>query len=95
MYERNYSIEQVRKAAKENYGSFNPSAKVGYYIFLSVNINDITEIKKPTTKVAGFFCGERGIRTPGGVTLNSFQDCRIRPLCHFSNGCKYNLFFCF
>ena len=32
----------------------------------------------------GLFCGERGIRTPGGVTLNSFQDCRIRPLCHFS-----------
>ena len=40
--------------------------------------------KKPTTIVMGFFCGERGIRTPGGVTLNSFQDCRIRPLCHFS-----------
>ncbi len=33
---------------------------------------------------AGFFCGERGIRTPGGVTLNGFQDRRIRPLCHFS-----------
>ena len=30
------------------------------------------------------FRGERGIRTPGGVTLNSFQDCRIRPLCHLS-----------
>ena len=29
-------------------------------------------------------CGGRGIRTPGGVTLNSFQDCRIRPLCHSS-----------
>jgi hypothetical protein len=29
--------------------------------------------------------GERGIRTPGGVTLNSFQDYRIRPLCHLSN----------
>jgi hypothetical protein len=28
--------------------------------------------------------GERGIRTPGGVTLNSFQDCRNRPLCHLS-----------
>ena len=28
--------------------------------------------------------GERGIRTPGGLTLNSFQDCRNRPLCHFS-----------
>ena len=30
-------------------------------------------------------CGERGIRTPGPVTVNSFQDCRIRPLCHFSS----------
>lgn len=48
--------------------------------------------------------GERGIRTPGPVTVNSFQDCRIRPLCHFSSmllslsdcECKYkNLFwFC-
>jgi hypothetical protein len=28
--------------------------------------------------------GERGIRTPGGMTHNSFQDCRNRPLCHFS-----------
>ncbi|MCH5215238.1 MAG: hypothetical protein J1E97_08620, partial [Muribaculaceae bacterium] len=26
----------------------------------------------------------RGIRTPGGVTLNGFQDRRIRPLCHLS-----------
>ena len=31
-------------------------------------------------------CGERGIRTPDGVTHNGFQDRRIRPLCHFSNG---------
>src|SRR5690606_20195172 len=28
--------------------------------------------------------GGRGIRTPGPVTVNSFQDCRIRPLCHSS-----------
>ena len=28
--------------------------------------------------------GERGIRTPGPVTVNGFQDRRIRPLCHFS-----------
>nr|AOE07709.1 hypothetical protein [uncultured bacterium] len=44
-----------------------------------------------------YSCGERGIRTPGGVTLNSFQDCRIRPLCHFSLcGCKYKrVFFSF
>jgi hypothetical protein len=31
-----------------------------------------------------FISGERGIRTPGGVTLNGFQDRRIRPLCHLS-----------
>lgn len=30
------------------------------------------------------YCGERGIRTPGGVTLNGFQDRRIQPLCHLS-----------
>jgi len=31
-----------------------------------------------------FECGERGIRTPGAVTPNSFQDYRNRPLCHLS-----------
>ena len=38
--------------------------------------------------LCGFFLrcfrGERGIRTPGGVTLNGFQDRRNRPLCHLS-----------
>ena len=28
--------------------------------------------------------GELGIRTPGPVTDNSFQDCRNRPLCQLS-----------
>ena len=32
-----------------------------------------------------FICGERGIRTPGPVKINGFQDRRIRPLCHLSN----------
>ena len=31
-----------------------------------------------------FLCGELGIRTPGPVTVNSFQDCRNRPLCQLS-----------
>ncbi len=31
-----------------------------------------------------FYGGERGIRTPGPVTDNGFQDRRIRPLCHLS-----------
>ena len=43
-------------------------------------------IKPPDIQGVVKLSGERGIRTPGGVTLNSFQDCRIRPLCHFSNG---------
>ena len=30
------------------------------------------------------FSGELGIRTPGGVTLNGFQDRRNRPLCQLS-----------
>jgi hypothetical protein len=31
--------------------------------------------------------GERGIRTPGSLHFNGFQDRRIRPLCHLS-ACK-------
>ena len=54
-------------------------------------------MKKPTKllNLVGFstVCfsagGERGIRTPGPVTVNSFQDCRIRPLCHFSSLCYH------
>ena len=45
-----------------------------------------TKIKKGATDICNaFFCGERGIRTPGPVKINSFQDCRIRPLCHLSS----------
>ncbi len=39
------------------------------------------------------FCGKRGIRTPGALQLNGFQDRRNRPLCHLSGHKKYNLFF--
>ena len=31
-----------------------------------------------------YYGGEWGIRTPGTFQYNSFQDCRIRPLCQFS-----------
>ncbi len=42
-----------------------------------------------------FVCGEGGIRTPGAFQLNSFQDCRNRPLYHLSSvlggrDCKYS-----
>ena len=45
-----------------------------------------TKIKKGATDICNaFFCGERGIRTPGPVKINGFQDRRIRPLCHLSS----------
>ena len=37
-------------------------------------------------------CRERGIRTPGPVTVNGFQDRRIRPLCHLSLFFPYSSF---
>ncbi len=37
--------------------------------------------------------GERGIRTPGPVTVNGFQDRRIRPLCHLSIAAANILYF--
>ena len=40
--------------------------------------------KKPGLRSKPGFGGERGIRTPGPITVNSFQDCRNRPLCHLS-----------
>ncbi|MFM1969205.1 MAG: hypothetical protein RL152_582, partial [Bacteroidota bacterium] len=40
--------------------------------------------KCPFKGAFDFFGGERGIRTPGPVTVNGFQDRRIRPLCHLS-----------
>ena len=51
-------------------------------------IKALCKNKKPVNVLFTGFSGERGIRTPGGVTLNSFQDCRNRPLCHFSSGIR-------
>ena len=42
------------------------------------------KIKKPCIRKVFHFGGEKGIRTPGPVTVNGFQDRRIRPLCHLS-----------
>jgi hypothetical protein len=45
----------------------------------------ILRIKKPDFVGLFFvFGGERGIRTPGPLTVNGFQDRRIQPLCHLS-----------
>ena len=48
----------------------------------------------------GVYCRERGIRTPGPVTVSGFQDRRNRPLCQLSlknyelKGVNYKLPFC-
>jgi hypothetical protein len=39
------------------------------------------------------FGGEGGIRTPGALPHNGFQDRRIRPLCHFSGGKSITFFY--
>ena len=71
-----------------------PGAPKVHRLFAKKWINWLNGKKKKTFKcydLKGFSSfwefsrGERGIRTPGPVTVNSFQDCRIRPLCHFSN----------
>ena len=38
--------------------------------------------------------GETGIRTPGSVTFNGFQDRRNRPLCHLSKTTWLSSAFC-
>ena len=55
--------------------------------YLSPDVFLATQNKKSTTSVMLFFVfgGERGIRTPGPVKINGFQDRRIRPLCHLSS----------
>ena len=42
------------------------------------------EKEKPLRGLFALVSGERGIRTPGPVTVNGFQDRRNRPLCHLS-----------
>ena len=49
-------------------------------------------IKKATFIKSLHLRGERGIRTPGTLLYNGFQDRRDRPLCHFS-AAKIQLFF--
>ena len=55
---------------------------------LTANVTRTFKTKKSVYNISftrfNIFGGERGIRTPGPVTVNGFQDRRIRPLCHLS-----------
>jgi DNA-binding transcriptional ArsR family regulator len=50
------------------------------YLGLADNIRH----KKSPKEIPRDFSGETGIRTPGPLTVNGFQDRRIKPLCHLS-----------
>jgi hypothetical protein len=62
------------------------------WLFISVRSSlkqawiGLSRNKNPHVLHAGFYnlCGGRGIRTPGTLRYNGFQDRRIRPLCHSS-----------
>ena len=51
-------------------------ANIGFY----GKKENVSDVKKTLRKKSG----ERGIRTPGGITLVGFQDRCIKPLCHLS-----------
>ncbi|MEY3322125.1 MAG: hypothetical protein RLZZ417_1708 [Bacteroidota bacterium] len=55
---------------------------------LTANVTLTFKTKKSVYNIGftrfNIFGGERGIRTPGPVTVGSFQDCCNQPLCHFS-----------
>jgi hypothetical protein len=53
-------------------------------VALESKLSKLHQQKMPHKGAFDFFGGERGIRTPGPVTVNGFQDRRIRPLCHLS-----------
>jgi hypothetical protein len=53
-------------------------------------VGSIKNLERNFIYVPGSTSGELGIRTPGPVTVNSFQDCRNRPLCQLS-GAKVRL----
>ena len=65
---------------------FTPKPRLKSKLFAGAPIK-----KKPLSWLDLKCCGERGIRTPGGFTLNGFQDRRNRPLCHLS-GAKVQFF---
>lgn len=61
---------------------------IHFYLFCINNLlaPKLAPENKNTCKLITYryFSGERGIRTPGPVTVNGFQDRRNRPLCHLS-----------
>ena len=56
-----------------------------FYLKIPFPLQFATNKKESVLANSLIFSGEGGIRTPGPVTVNGFQDRRDRPLCHLSN----------
>jgi hypothetical protein len=79
-------METWGSRSKKNVSEITPKDGVILQNFALICI--FYQLKRPENhQFASIFrllSGERGIRTPGSVTFNGFQDRRIRPLCHLS-----------
>ncbi len=72
------SVYKRKTHLRQGFGGWTCPLKPTWYCGCRIN-------EKPTVaKAMVGVSGERGIRTPGPLTVNGFQDRRIRPLCHLS-----------
>ena len=73
---------------------FDGKRKQEYFViaFRGMVVTNAPDKKPVFAKALTGSGGRRGIRTPGPVTVNGFQDRRNRPLCHPSgrkiNACR-------
>ena len=83
--------EAFGKVTAKSLNVFITQIKCNAYAVLQISMKRLSLIfgckkgcKSRNYLIYTLYCGERGIRTPGGLTLNGFQDRRNRPLCHLS-----------
>ena len=83
--------EAFGKVTAKSLNVFITQIKCNAYAVLQISMKRLSLIfgckkgcKSRNYLIYTLYCGERGIRTPGGVTLNGFQDRRDRPLRHLS-----------
>src|SRR5688572_27974650 len=82
--------DEMRTASvrhRQSYGAgarSSPTLKLRWAKYCGLHPPKPTNAKPTYAKASVGEGGERGIRTPGPVTVNGFQDRRIRPLCHLS-----------
>jgi hypothetical protein len=88
MHNREWGISDVNYSILVKYFKLIKSLPKNGNLFIYESISFVEKlyikIKQPPKKRLFIFSGEKGIRTPGPVTVNGFQDRRIRPLCHLS-----------